>query len=95
MSGFSVLFEEVLVDENQAVGFYVFACFLEEFAFEGFGGLFAGFDVAAGEVPVVGFLVFAEEDLAVADGYAAGEEFDLFGGGAIPFGHAISPCEPG
>lgn len=86
-----VLFEEVFVDENEAVDFYVFACFFDEFAFEGFGGLFAGFDVAAGEVPVVGLLVFTEQDLAVADGDAAGEEFDFFGGGAIPFGHWISP----
>lgn len=86
-----VLLEKVFVDENQAVGFDVFACFLEEFALEGFGGLFAGLDVAAGEVPVVGFLVFAEEDLAVADGDAAGEEFNFLGGGPVPFWHADSP----
>lgn len=89
------LFEEVLVDEDQAVGFDAFAGFFEEFAFQGFGGLFTGFDVAAGEVPVVGLLVLAKQDLAVADGDAAGEKFDFFGGGAIPFGHVVSPLNAG
>lgn len=86
-----VLLEEVLVNEEEAVDAHLFACFFEEFALQGFGGGFAGLDVAAGEVPVVGLLVFAEEDVAVSDGDAAGEEFDFFGGGAVPLGHSISP----
>lgn len=71
--------KEVFVDEEWATNLHGLSGLFNELAFERFRGGFSGLDVAAWEVPIVGILVFAEEYLAIADGDAAGEEFDFLG----------------
>ncbi|MFO0859710.1 MAG: hypothetical protein U0570_04075 [Phycisphaerales bacterium] len=79
MTGLLVLVEQVLVNEDQVAESDFGTGFFFEFAVEGFGGGFAGFDVAAGEVPVVGVAIAAEEDVSVANRDAAGQGLDFFG----------------
>lgn len=84
VSGGAALVEEVFFDEEarpdvnaEQAGFFV------EFASDGVGDGFAGFDVSAGEVPVASFGVLTEEEvLVVGSPESAGEDADV-GGEAV------------
>src|SRR5882724_13377293 len=77
MAEVGALPKEVLVDEGEAPDRRLLAGLFEELAGQGGGGGLAELDVPAGEVVVVALEVLAEEDLAVAEANAAGDEFDF------------------